>query len=93
MVLFSQNTDSVTYMTQPVSFFCRVTIVLELYRENWQGGNIYVDSDFLPNSLSLLFTFPSYMAKLTFLWCDILVKKGSLHRNGMAAIPKMKGSQ
>ena len=28
-------------MTQPVSFFRRVTILLELYRENWQGGNIY----------------------------------------------------
>ena len=27
-------------MTQPVSFFCRVTTLLELYRENWQGGNI-----------------------------------------------------
>ena len=22
--------------------FCRVTILLELYRENWQGGNIYI---------------------------------------------------
>ena len=29
-----------------------------------------------------------YTAKLTFLWYDILVKKGSLQRNGMAAIPK-----
>ena len=28
-------------MTQPVSFFRRVTIVLELYRRKWQGGNIY----------------------------------------------------
>ena len=28
-------------------------------------------------------------AKLTFLWCDILVKKGALHRSGMAAIPKI----
>ena len=28
-------------MTRPVSFFRRVTILLELYRENWQGGNIY----------------------------------------------------
>ena len=27
-------------------------------------------------------------AKLTFLCYDILVKKGSLHRNGNAAIPK-----
>ena len=27
-------------MIRPVSFFCRVNIVLELYRENWQGGNI-----------------------------------------------------
>ena len=36
-------------MTRPVSFFRRVTILLELYRENWQGGNInvvsYVDED------------------------------------------------
>ena len=29
-----------------------------------------------------------YTAKLTFLWYDILVKKVSLQRNGMAAIPK-----
>ena len=29
-------------MTRPVSFFRRVTIILELYRENWQGGNMYV---------------------------------------------------
>ena len=28
-------------MTRPVSFFCRVTILLELCRENWQGGYIY----------------------------------------------------
>ena len=28
------------------------------------------------------------LAKLTFLWYDILMEKGSLHRNGMAAIPK-----
>ena len=30
------------------------------------------------------------MAKLTFLWYDILVKKGSLQRNGMAVIPKIE---
>ena len=30
-------------MTQPVSFFRRVTLVLELYRRKWQGGNIYWD--------------------------------------------------
>ena len=29
-------------MTRPVSFYCRVIISLELYRENWQGGYIYV---------------------------------------------------
>ena len=29
-------------------------------------------------------------AKLTFLCYDILVKKGSLHRNGNAAIPKIQ---
>ena len=29
-----------------------------------------------------------YKAELTFLWHDILVKKGSLQRNGMAVIPK-----
>ena len=40
---------------------------------------IYVDYDFPPNSLSLLFTFPLLY---------ILVKKGSLQRNSMAAIPK-----
>ena len=28
-------------MTRPVSFFCIVTIVLELYRRKWQGGNMY----------------------------------------------------
>ena len=28
-------------MTRPVSFFRRVTILLELYRENWQGGYIH----------------------------------------------------
>ena len=28
-------------MTRPVSFFCRVPIVLELYRRKWQGGNIH----------------------------------------------------
>ena len=27
-------------MTRPVSFFRIVTIVLELYRRKWQGGNI-----------------------------------------------------
>ena len=30
-------------MTRPVSFFRRVTILLELYRENWQGGNINIE--------------------------------------------------
>ena len=31
-----------------------------------------------------------YTAKLTFLWYDIVVKKGSLHWNGMAAINKIR---
>ena len=35
-------------MTQPVSFFCRVTIVLELYRRKWEGGNIYRPEDLRP---------------------------------------------
>ena len=30
------------------------------------------------------------MAKLTFLWYDIFVKKGSLQKNGMTAIPKKR---
>ena len=30
-----------------------------------------------------------YMAKLTFLWYDNFGEKGSLQRNGMAAIPKI----
>ena len=31
-----------------------------------------------------------YTAKLTVLWCDILVKKGTLKRNCTAAISKMR---
>ena len=34
-----------------------------------------------------------YMANLTFIWYDILVEKGSLHRNGMAAISKIKSKK
>ena len=41
-------------MTRPVSFLRRATILLELYRENWQGGNIYVNLDILCTVFSLL---------------------------------------
>ena len=32
-------------MTRPVRFFRIVTILLELYRENWQGGNMNPGQD------------------------------------------------
>ena len=38
-------------MTRPVSFFRKVTIVLELYRRKWQGGNIYIDFIYRINHL------------------------------------------
>ena len=53
---------------------------------------IYVDSDFPPNFLSLLFTFPLlYTAKLIILWYDNFGKNRiPLQRAGMAAITKIK---
>ena len=51
---------------------------------------VYLDSDFPPNSLSLLFTFPLFnKAQLTFLWYDYFGENHTpLHRNGMAATSK-----
>ena len=37
-------------MTRPVSFFRIVTILLELYRRKWQGGNIYTISILISNA-------------------------------------------
>ena len=61
-------------------------LLLEVF---FRGGNLTELCLYILGFLfSPQFPFSLIYFPLTFLWYDILVEKGSMHRNGMAAIPK-----